>query len=101
MTQLIGPHYTKTYKLRIQILILKSIELLGSLKHVINIILQIRYMGCYSFDGLEHLGLLTFASAGVAPSTGGFSDRNQSMLESTTRSFTEYLSLALDLVLLN
>jgi hypothetical protein len=48
MTKLIDPHYTETYKLRIQILILKSIEILGSLKHVINIIFQISYMGCYS-----------------------------------------------------
>jgi hypothetical protein len=47
LTESIGTHYTETYKLRIQILILKSIELLGSLKYVINIILQIRYMGCY------------------------------------------------------
>jgi hypothetical protein len=27
---------------------MKSVELLGSLKHVINIIVQIRYMGCYN-----------------------------------------------------
>jgi hypothetical protein len=44
LTEPISPHYTETYKLRIYILILKSIELIGSLKHVINIILQIRYM---------------------------------------------------------
>jgi hypothetical protein len=43
LTELIDPHYTEAYKLRIQILILKSIKILGSLKHVINIILQIRY----------------------------------------------------------
>jgi hypothetical protein len=47
MTEAIGTHYTETYKLRIQILILKSIGILGSLKHVINIILQIRYIECY------------------------------------------------------
>jgi hypothetical protein len=52
LTELIGPHYTETYKLRIQILILKSIELLGSLNHVINIIFHIRYMGCYNKCGL-------------------------------------------------
>jgi hypothetical protein len=44
LTKLISPHYTETYKLRIQILILKSIEILGSLKHMINIILQISYI---------------------------------------------------------
>jgi hypothetical protein len=44
LTEPISPHYTETYKVRIYILILKSIELIGSLKHVINIILQIRYM---------------------------------------------------------
>jgi hypothetical protein len=44
LTKLIGPHYTETYKLRIQILILKSIKILGSLKHMINIILQISYI---------------------------------------------------------
>jgi hypothetical protein len=48
LTGLIGRHYTETCKLRIQILILKSIEILGSLKHVINIILKIRCMECYS-----------------------------------------------------
>jgi hypothetical protein len=45
LTKPIGQHYTETYKLRIQILILKFMELLGSFKLVINIILQIRYMG--------------------------------------------------------
>jgi hypothetical protein len=39
LTKLISPHYTEAYKLRIQILILKSIEILGSFKHVINLIL--------------------------------------------------------------
>jgi hypothetical protein len=39
LTELIGPHYIEAYKHRIQILILKSIEILRSLKHVINIIL--------------------------------------------------------------
>jgi hypothetical protein len=45
LTEPISPHYIETYKLRIQILILKSNELLASLKYVINIILQIIYMG--------------------------------------------------------
>jgi hypothetical protein len=45
LTKPIGQHYTETYKLRIQILILKFMKLLGSFKLVINIILQIRYMG--------------------------------------------------------
>jgi hypothetical protein len=45
LTKSIGQHYTETYKLRIQILILKFMKLLGYFKLVINIILQIRYMG--------------------------------------------------------
>jgi hypothetical protein len=37
MTETIGPHCTETLNLQIQILILNPIELLRSLKHVINI----------------------------------------------------------------
>jgi hypothetical protein len=48
LTVLIGPHYIETHKLRIQNQILKYTEVLGSPKHVINIILQIRYMVCYN-----------------------------------------------------
>jgi hypothetical protein len=48
LTEPNDPHYTTTCKLQIQILILNSIEVFGSLKHVITITLLIRYMGCYS-----------------------------------------------------
>jgi hypothetical protein len=43
LTELICPHYTETYKLRIQNLILKSIEILGSLKHAILVVLVILF----------------------------------------------------------
>jgi hypothetical protein len=39
LTEQIDPHYTEAYKLRIQIMIFKFIELLGSPKHVVNMIL--------------------------------------------------------------
>jgi hypothetical protein len=48
LTDPINSHYTETWNLQIQILILNSIELLGSLKYVITIILRIRYIGCYT-----------------------------------------------------
>jgi hypothetical protein len=36
-TELNGPHYTE----------LEFQQLLGSLKHVINLVMQIRYTGCH------------------------------------------------------
>jgi hypothetical protein len=59
LTELIGLHYTETYKPRIRILILKSIEILGSLKHVTNLILQIRYMGVLQVGALTTSALTT------------------------------------------
>jgi hypothetical protein len=51
LTEPIGPHYIGTCNLQIQNLIFNSIELLGSLKHVIIVTSLIRYMGCYSAPG--------------------------------------------------
>jgi hypothetical protein len=45
LTEPTGPHYTETWKLQIQILILNIIKIFGSVKHVITITTQIRYMG--------------------------------------------------------
>jgi hypothetical protein len=59
MTELICPHYTTTWKLQIQILILNFIELLGSLKLVITITLQIKYLGCY-------ISAFQFSSTGLS-----------------------------------
>jgi hypothetical protein len=45
LTKSNGPRYTTTWNL--QILILNSIELIGTLTHVINITSMVRDIGCY------------------------------------------------------
>jgi hypothetical protein len=60
LTEPTGPHYTETWKIQIHILILYSIEPLGSLKHVISITLQIRYMRCCSIEYLHSYSRLKY-----------------------------------------
>jgi hypothetical protein len=47
-TELNDPHFTEIGTLRILTLDLEIYQHLGSLKHVINIIMWIRDMGCYN-----------------------------------------------------
>jgi hypothetical protein len=50
LTELNGPHYTELENLNLN-LDFEFQHLLGSLKHVINIIIRIRDMGCYRVLG--------------------------------------------------